>query len=274
VEVPGLDNTSETIVLLNRQRYITSLKAEQLFGGDNGALGSKVKIYGEYHHIGEGTLNADQPKIEQEQLMADFGWLVGAEYALWNFGPHSHLNLFAHYARGLAAYGEFAIPFGLDEDKRAKRAEEFLAALSGNWEYTAWFGLQLGSYLRYFKDADRNTYDWDDGWEYVVAGRPQVFLHRHAAIAAELSYQLRHPAGLNPWTEEKGIPGTFKASILPMLTFDRGCYSRPHLRLIYTLTYQNQAARDLYNPIDPRHDMTIGHYIGLQAEWWFNSTYR
>lgn len=274
VAVPGLDNTSETVVLLNRQRYITSLKAEQLFDDDGTGFGSKVKIYGEFHHIGEGTLNAHRPEIEQEQLMADFGWLAGAQYTLWGFGPSSHVHLFARYARGLAAYGEFAIPFGLDDNKRAKEAEEFLTALSGNWEWDSWIGLMLAGYARYFKDADSNKYDWEDGWEYVVAARPQVFLHRHFAIAGELSYQTRNPAGLNPWTGRKEIPGIFKFSVFPMVTYDKGSFARPQLRLIYTLTHQNEAARDMYNPLDPRHEMEVAHYFGLQAEWWFNSTYR
>ena len=44
--VPGLNNTSENVVLMNRQRVIISLKAVQEFGGKRGALGGKVKLYG------------------------------------------------------------------------------------------------------------------------------------------------------------------------------------------------------------------------------------
>lgn len=274
VLVPGLDNTSETVVLLNRQRLITSLKAEQQIGGAAGHLGGKVKLYGELHAIGSGTLNAQLPAQEQEKLPSDIGYLVGLQAGLWNFGPRSHLNLFVRWAQGLAAYGEFAIPFGLDRDKRAKDAREFLVAFSGNWETKRWFGIQIGGYARYFRDADPNRYDWDDGWEYVAVARPHLFLHRLFALAVELSYQGRVPAGLNPWTHTKLNPGIFKLSVLPLLTFGKGTYARPQLRLIYTLMLQNKGARMAWNPMDPRRSLTVGHYFGIQAEWWFNSTYR
>ena len=34
---------------------------------------------------------------------------------------------------------------------------------------------------------------------------------------------------------------------------------------------QHGAARDLFVPDDPRHDHTWTHFLGVQAEWWFNS---
>lgn len=272
--VPGLNNTSETVVLLDRQRMITSLKAEHQFGGQDGRLGAKVKLYAEIHAIGSGTLNAHLPEMEQEELPADFGYLLGLQAGLWNFGPRSHVNLFLRWATGLAAYGEFAIPFGLDTDKRAKNARELLVALSGNYELQRWFAIQVGGYLRYFRDADANKYDWDDGWEFVGVLRPHVFFTRLLGLAMEFSYQGRMPAGLNPYTHTKQNPGITKLSVLPLLTFGKGTYARPQFRLIYTLTHQNQAARLSWNPMDPRRDITIGHYLGIQAEWWFNSTYR
>jgi len=274
VAVPGLNNTSEIVVLLNRQRMITSLKGEQAFGGKNGKLGGKLKLYGEYHFLPAGTLDAHLPAQEQEHLSADHGWLAGLQAGLWNFGPRSHVNLFLRYAQGLAAYGEFAIPFGLATDKRAANARELLMAVSGNFELKRWFGVQFGGYVRYFKDADPNEYDWDDGWEYVAVVRPHVYLHKLFAVAFELSYQARNPAGLNPWTHQAESPGVTKLAVMPLLTFGKGNYARPQLRLIYMLVHQNESARMSYNPEDPRRDLKVGHYIGFQAEWWFNSTYR
>jgi maltoporin len=274
VAVPGLFNTSENVVLLDRQRLITSLKATQELGGVDGRLGAKIKAYVEYHHLPSGTLDAHLAPAEREHLRPDQGFLVGLQAGLWNFGPNTHANLFVRYARGLAAYGEFGIPFGLAADKRAWNAQELLVALSANYELKRWFGVQVGGYVRYFKDADPNTYDWDDGWEYVVAVRPHAFLHRLFALAVELSYQGRDPAGLNPYTNTVETPGVLKVSVMPTLTFGQGTYARPQIRAIYSLVHQNQGARNAYNPQDPRRSLTIGHYLGLQAEWWFNSTYR
>ena len=274
VPVPGLNNTSEMVVLLNRQRMITSLKAEQLLGGRDGKIGAKIKLYGEYHYLPSGVLDAHLAADQQETLEQDSGFLLGLQLGIWNFGPRSHANLFLRYAQGLAAYGEFAIPFGLAQDKRAASARELTLALSANYELKRWFGVQLGGYVRYFKDADANKYDWDDGWEYVFSVRPHVFLHKLFAVAMELSYQAKSPAGLNPWTHEAGTPGVLKFSIMPLLTFGKGTYARPQFRLIYTVYHQNTDARMTFNPMDPRRDISVGHYLGIQAEWWFNSTYR
>ena len=274
VAVPGLNNTSELIVLLNRQRMITSLKGVQEFGGRGGKVGAKLKVYGEYHFLPAGTLDAHLPTEDQEHLRADHGWLAGLQAGLWNFGPRSHLNLFLRYAQGLAAYGEFAIPFGLATDKRAANAREFLLAVSANFELKRWFGVQFGGYVRYFKDADPNEYDWDDGWEYVAVVRPHLFLHKLFAVAFELSYQARDPAGLSPWTHQAETPGVTKLAVMPLLTFGKGTYARPQFRLIYMVIHQNHSARMSHNPEDPRHDLKVAHYIGIQAEWWFNSTYR
>jgi maltoporin len=52
-------------------------------------------------------------------------------------------------------------------------------------------------------------------------------------------------------------------------------YDRPQLRLVYRAAYLNDGALNLYVPDDPRHDDSLVHFLGFQAEWWFNSsTYR
>jgi hypothetical protein len=52
-------------------------------------------------------------------------------------------------------------------------------------------------------------------------------------------------------------------------------YDRPQLRLVYRASHLNDGARDEYVPDDPRHAHTWVHFLGVQAEWWFNSsTYR
>jgi hypothetical protein len=41
---------------------------------------------------------------------------------------------------------------------------------------------------------------------------------------------------------------------------------------VYRAAFLNEGARDLYEPADPRHDDKVTHFLGFQAEWWFNST--
>lgn len=274
VAVPGLHNTSEDVVLLDRQKFITSLKAEQTFGGRGGALGFKVKAYTELHLMGSGTLNAHLDESKQTELPAEQGWLIGAQFGMWNFGQRAtHANLFIRYAQGLAAYGEMAIPWGLDNARSTGSAKEFLTALSFNYEWRM-LGVMAGGYLRYFKDADVNTYDWDDGWEYIFAVRPMVHLHKHFAQAVEVSYGGRWPFGLEPRTDAVQRPAITKLSLIPTITSGRSSYDRPQVRLVYTVAFLNKGARLIYNPADPRADRKIQHYVGIQAEWWYNSTYR
>jgi maltoporin len=42
--------------------------------------------------------------------------------------------------------------------------------------------------------------------------------------------------------------------------------------LVYAITDRNAGARELYAPDDVFSQRTIEHYIGIGAEWWFNSS--
>jgi len=101
-------------------------------------------------------------------------------------------------------------------------------------------------------------------------GIPELF------VGGELSYQARFPKGLNPTTQRAQDPSVFQ--IAPMIVFSPmgpSGYDRPQLRLVYRAAFLNQAAQDLYVPGDPRAKESVTHFLGFQAEWWFNSsTYR
>ena len=49
-------------------------------------------------------------------------------------------------------------------------------------------------------------------------------------------------------------------------------YDRPQLRFVYRAAYLNQGALDDYVPGDVMHTRPWEHYLGVQAEWWFNSS--
>ncbi len=52
----------------------------------------------------------------------------------------------------------------------------------------------------------------------------------------------------------------------------RGTYTRPHIRLIYSLTVRDDGARALYPALDPRSAANVEHFLGVGAEWWFSSS--
>ena len=52
----------------------------------------------------------------------------------------------------------------------------------------------------------------------------------------------------------------------------RGDYSRPQFRLIYCVTFRNAGAKSLY-PVDDVYSIRdVEHFLGVGAEWWFNSS--
>jgi len=270
IEVPNPRFGTDKVTVLDRQRTIVSVKGTQEFPDLARDLSLKLSLYGEVHRIPAGTLRKD---LETEDLPADTGWVAGLQVGLWGFGHDSHVNLWVRVAGGLAAYGELVVPTGLGMDRRSTGARDVVVALSGNYE-RGMLGLMLGGYVRYFQDADTAAVDPDDGWEYVLAARPHLFLHRYFHQVFEVSVQGRRPNGLDPQTQTHLVPTVFKFSVMPTLSWDRGTYTRPQIRLLYTLSYLDAGAQLMFPIEDPRRGHAVAHFLGAQVEWWWNSSYR
>ncbi|MBO4350171.1 MAG: carbohydrate porin [Proteobacteria bacterium] len=258
----------QDVVYLDRQRFIASLKAEQLFGGEEKPL-FKVKVYGEVHAIGEGEWLETQPE-QIKKLPSDNGWLVGAQFGISNFLDDSFVNLFIKYAAGLAAYGEMAIPFGVASDMKAADAKNFTAGLSAGLNIMNYADILFGGYLRYFADADGIEEDFDDGVEGVWDIRITGHVGKYFRPGIELSQQLRHPNGLSPVNQKQELASLFKFSVLPAVRFGDGILGRPELRFNYTLSILNEAAQNIYPQYDYLRSHKYVHFIGFAAEWWFN----
>ena len=271
--VPGPGVDEETIVFLDRQRVVGSLKGSYFLANPKEGLGMKVKGYLEVHGIGEGRRLL--PDNSEELLPADTGWLLGAQFGAWGYGAGAtYTNLFVRYGRGLAAFDELATPSGFGADRKLSTASEFMLGVSSNYDMKK-ASVEFAGYLRHFKDADVNSSDTDDGWEYVVNVRPHYSVLDSVLVALDLSYQVRFPQGLNPTLGYAADPAIFQ--IAPMLVyspFGTGSYQRPHFRFLYRAANLNEGARALYPFDDPRFSQDWVHFLGMQVEWWFNSTYR
>jgi maltoporin len=116
----------------------------------------------------------------------------------------------------------------------------------------------------------------DNAMNFAVGARTFLYLHDQFHLINELSYQavaLGLPEGV-----ESSLPYAVKFSVVPTLvpSGERSAWARPHLRLIYTLAYYGEGAREaaiagaVVSPymreFGPR---TFGHYLGARAEWWF-----
>ncbi|MEE2756377.1 MAG: carbohydrate porin [Myxococcota bacterium] len=253
---------------LNRQRAIVAPMVEKRYGGTKGALGMKVRLYSEIHYLPAGERRLETVG-DTEPLPDDRGFLLGAQFGIWNFARNGHLNVWARYASGLAAYDELQQPYGLNRDRRADDAREFRLAFSGNYE-TDRFGLMFGSYFRVFRDADANEEDFDDRQEWVTAVRA-LYFRGVFTPGIEASSQMLRTNGLNPQTDEQSTAFIHQVALIPALSFgpSQGSYNRPQLQFIAAMTSMNQAALDLFPVDDQRSKDSLSWYFGLRAEWWF-----
>ncbi|MGM0559233.1 MAG: carbohydrate porin, partial [Myxococcota bacterium] len=269
------------VVVLDRQRTLGSLRAAYLFPEIAGDVGAKVVGYGEYHGIPAGQrippqlLEDGSPPYPtqdiSEDLPAERGYVLGAQLGAFEAETHNHLNLFFRYASGLAAYGEFGIPYGLNMERSADGAQEIVGAMSSNWE-NRWVGVMTGAYIRRFTDADRQLDDVDDFVEGAVSVRPLVFITDHFHQGFEVSYQRKYPFGLDAESGQQSVPELVQLSVMEIISLDRGSYDRPQIRLRYTAAFANEDAREMFRPEDVRRPETVEHIISLGAEWWFNSS--
>ncbi|WP_437811069.1 carbohydrate porin [Sorangium sp. So ce1078] len=264
------------VEVLARQKFIGSARAAHVVPLPEGA-GLKGVAYGELHTLARGQRQTE-PNV-YERLPADSGYVLGVEIGATTGERDTHVNLFLRYARGLAAYGELAAPVQLAADGTASGAHELVVALGGNWERGP-FGVMVAGYLRSFRDAspDLDVHDLDEG---IAMARPHVFFGELFGLAVEASYQAQQrgvlstpaaPPGSLAAPEGPHAASLVRFGVIPFVTpAGRGDLSRPVVRLIWALTLRDAGARGLYPEDDVYSLRKTEHFLGLGAEWWFNT---
>jgi maltoporin len=256
--------------VLDRPRFVASVKATQQFGDFPGA---KVSIYGEVHALPSGE-QTDPTTMMKTPLPGDVGWVAGLQLGGW-LRPYVFLNLWLRAAGGLAAFGELSVPTGIDPTRRVTSAREIVGAMSGNWE-SRWLGVMFGAYVRRFNDASASDLNPASYTEGILAARPHIYWNQYFHTAVELSYQARQADSIDFVANRVLTPQVFRFSVLPLVApLGRGTYSRPQIYLVYTVSVLNDDARiALWDPQDFRYQANVVHYLGTGVEWWFNSSYR
>ncbi len=266
------------VEILNRQRTIGSVKYNHIFPvGEKGGI--KGIVYGEIHGLSGGQREID-PEVF-EDVSAESGFVLGAQLGAFTGERDTHLNLFFRYARGIAAYGEFATPQQLSLDRNTDGAQEIRLAAGGNWERGP-FSLMLGMYMRSFRNASAplDVNDIDEG---AIILRPHFFFGEWGGVAVEGSFQAQQRGVIfakDPLEgETKAAPtgpltgSMWRLGLIPFFSpGGRGSFSRPHLRVTYLASFRDEGARALYPKDDVFNLRDIEHYFGVGAEWWFNST--
>jgi len=260
----------ETVVFLDRPRLVLAGRFTWWPMGRQAREGIKAILYGEGHFLPSGRRRNEDGF--EEALPEDAGWVIGAQLGGYLADTNTFANLFVRYARGLGAYDPLGVPFSTGSVIQTGRAEELRIALSANYEVDV-FGLQVGAYFRYFRDADPNVFGRGAVSEGSINARPMLWFDRYVGVAADISYSAMAASAINESTGSPEGGGLFKVGIIPFISpFGRGTYSRPHLRLIYSLTVRDEGARALYPALDPRSANDIEHFFGIGVEWWFSSS--
>jgi maltoporin len=273
IEVPDPEQGATTVTQLDRQRTIASATFElPILAARPIDYNLHAKVHAEVQMLPAGTRRRESDGTF-EDLPADTGFTVGLELKQFWWGGRgaNFANLFGRYSKGLAAFDELAPPTSFGADLTTTRASELVLGASANVDLPMG-SVMFGALARRFVDADRNVQDTDDGWEYAVAARPLARVWRELSAGADVSYQVRFPRGLNPVSQMASDPAILQ--VAPMIVWSpagRSAYARPQIRAVYRAARLNDGARDLYAPDDPRHDHGWVHFLGVQAEWWFNS---
>ncbi len=272
---------ANTVSVLDRQKFIGSAKYTQMLPREGGA-GMKVSAYGEAHAVPYGQRETEPGLFED--LPPDNGFRIGLQFGAWTGQRDTHINIFARYSTGVAAYGEWGTPIGLTLDKKSDGAHELLIAAGGNYENGP-FSVMLGAYFRSFRNASADL-DWNDIDEGIFLVRPNLFFGELGGIAVEGSHQVHQrgvllPPGYAPQqiplpgAPDGALTGTVtRIGLIPFLSpAGRGSFSRPVIQVMYVVSLRNDAARAFYSQDDIFQLRKTEHYLGVGAEWWFNASY-
>ena len=270
--------------LLNRQKLIGALKVgynhtfrDKPEDSRAGKPGIKAILYAEGHALAEGV-REDEPGGVTEQLPSDGGFVAGAQFTAYTGERDTHVHVFFRYAGDLAAYGQFANPGQLGADDTTTGAREVVAAIGGNAEFD-FFGVMAGAYFRSFRDATP-TLNYDDVDEGAVVLRPSFFFGEIAGLSLEGAFQIaqrgviyQDPEDVAAPPEGPALASVVRIGLMPFISpAGRGNFSRPQIRAIYNLGIRSSVAKLLYPEDHPFRDRELEHFIGLGAEWWFNSS--
>jgi maltoporin len=273
--VLGPQPATTTATTLDRPRLVASLKATQFLRPLSSLPNGKLIVYAEFHYLPAGDRQSPQGPLTglpADPLPADNGFVVGAQVGGW-LRSFVFANVFLRYAGGLGVYGDLGKPSGFDQNRQVAGARELTLAWSGNWEGSH-SGVMSAAYFRSFRDASSGD---NSGYtEGALALRPTLYLTKYFHTAFEFSYQLRRPAMVDQDRARYLLPMVFRGSVMPLVApLGRGTYSRPIIYAVYTLSLLNDDAQYyLWSPQDVRSGRTVTHYLGMGAEWWFNSSYR
>ena len=263
--------------VLDRPRTIETLKLTHLFGTtadhhlfQSDRRGSRRSSTARRRRLSAGVYRTRRA-LRADPLPADSGSLVGGELAYWTGQRDTFVQLFVRLRHGLAAYDPLAVPHDVRErhDDRAGSTET-LVALGGNYELRL-FGVLVGGYLRSFRDGDpspTSTQKYDEGTLAVARRSSSASAGASRSRGATRSALRRHrprtpTAARRDRVARRGHPVLL--AVGPRLV--QAAAAPAHLR-------HHRAQPGDARALPGRGRLLaadVEHFIGIGAEWWFNS---
>lgn len=261
------------VTKLDRPRTIETLKVTQFVRPAAGAPnGFKAILYGELHQIAAGTFQDALDQNRERGLPSDSGFMIGSQLTYFTGHRDTFASLVMRHARGVAAYDPLAVPITFALDRTVSGASETQVAMSGNWENDI-VGVTAAGYVRFFRDgspSETSTQKYDEG---TIVARPSVFFGEHFGTSIEGSYQMRRIAIVKADGEGPLTASVTKIGVMPYFSpSGRGTFKRPQIRLLYVASMRDAGARELYPVQDVFSSRKVEHFLGIGAEWWFNSS--
>jgi maltoporin len=234
-----------------------------------------LKALVEFHHVAAASTNANVV------YPSDNGWVAGLKYIspLRTIIPGSFNQISLRFGQGIANGGDNGNTFTWatygppDEYGKYTYAnsitavEHFLLNSSRNFSLNGYGvftkskgGSASTNMASYFTGAEMFNRKTD----FAVGFRTIYYATNWLHLIGETHYALRKD-GDNPNAEM--LKFSFVPTLVPLGVRDP--WSRPHIRLVFTVVHYNDYARDNhYSPYLMINKKTWGTYIGVKTEWW------
>jgi len=239
-----------------------------------------VKLLGEYHHLGNGTA---QDTAVAYNYPSDHGFVIGAKYK-YNFTsplPGSFYDLSLRYGTGIANGGDGGasktfITYGGPDltTQKFKKAYSIAATADVLWNMNKNYsinGYSIFTKSRGASDSLNKTPDYlgkmlfNRKTDFAIGFRNTWYIKNWFHLLHELNFASRKDG-------TQDAAQMIKLSIAPTIVPNgqRSVWSRPHLRLVYSVARYNKFASDhLYSPyLAQTGSKKYGQYFGVKTEWW------
>jgi maltoporin len=243
--------------------------------------GKILTLLGEYHRMGSASSQSDT-LVSQYNFPSDHGFVGGLRLETpLNAYLNSYNRLAVRYGTRIANGGDGGISrtwntFGAPDLEKNDFSGAYSLSLvdeilinhgersttNAYLVYTQSRGAAAGDGMEesYF---DRMVYNRKE--DLTIGMREKFCLTDKVHLIGEVHFSQRKD-GTEPWAR------CTKISLAPVLvpTGSRDYWARPQLRLVASLAFYNDYARDnLYSPyLQFTGPESIGYYLGVKAEWW------